>query len=180
MNAKTRNPASHWHAGGYWSLEKRRSDLEKIESEWDRWLDAMQPVYSSLIQPSETNAAENNAAPAIDPLALKSLGRDLRVHADALHQQLLTWQREIGRTVIHGDFKTANLFFRNVHEGSREVSQVPPPSPPSPASLELQQCSSRSAHYSALIEVQGSRIPQHELWVLCSALHIEVFLICWE
>ena len=100
----------------------------------------MQPVYSHLLQ-----RADINASPTIDPVAMKSLGRDLRMHAEALHQQLLTWQHEVGRTVIHGDFKTANLFFRNVREGSREVPQV--------SALSPVLCSTRGVLLTAHVSV---------------------------
>lgn len=46
------------------------------------------------------------------------------MHSEALSNQLLEWQCTGGRTVIHGDFKTANLFFRQVLESSEESSQV--------------------------------------------------------
>lgn len=80
--------------GSYWSLEKRRDDLAGLPAEWAR-----------------TVAAFQGWAPATfrRPPVVR-LGARLQAAAERLAQRLEPGAAEPGRTLVHGDFKTANLF----------------------------------------------------------------------
>lgn len=87
------------HAGSYWELDKRRSDLAEMAPGWRRWAAAMDASLPDLV-----NDADVLALPA-----------RLEACAQALHDRLGREPslREGGfGTLLHGDFKTANLFFR--------------------------------------------------------------------
>jgi len=89
--------AGLWRRGGYWSLEKRRADLPRIPGAWALTLEAFAPVLPAVA-----------AAPA-----MATLGRDLASRADELDAglQALSAPGTGLFTLLHGDFKAANLFF---------------------------------------------------------------------
>jgi len=83
-----------WEHGGYWTLDKRTADLDNLERDWDvvvaNWRGAYPEVFA-------------------DP-KVRQLGARLRQAGPRLSRALAQrWPTH--RTLIHGDFKTANLFF---------------------------------------------------------------------
>jgi hypothetical protein len=86
-------------AGGYWSLDKRSTDLTTMEAEWEKWGNEMASLVPRLVHDAD----------------VRSLGTRLRALAPQLHERLhhepSLAQGGFG-TTIHGDFKTANIFFR--------------------------------------------------------------------
>ena len=95
-------PAQLWPRGGYWTLEKRESDLDGLETEWAKLLAAFHD--------DETLAAH------------RTLAARLRAAASAVAREGA--RGEIGApshpggggTVVHGDFKLANIIFPPVAE----------------------------------------------------------------
>jgi len=82
-----------WERGSYWSLEKRLADVHKIESEWERTLEAF-PGVAEL-------------------QSRRTLGARLRANAHALFRRsAAVGHRAANATLIHGDFKSANIYFR--------------------------------------------------------------------
>ena len=82
--------------GSYWSLEKREADLPGLPAEW-----------------AKTVAAFGSFDPAtFSQASVVRLGARLQVAAKKLAEQLRPGGAgaEVGLTLLHGDFKTANLF----------------------------------------------------------------------
>ena len=87
-----------WAAGGYWALDKRRSDLQKMRSEWQQWQAANAMHFAELVSCKD----------------VQNLAQRLHARADELAGELAAAAApgQPLATVVHGDFKTANLFFR--------------------------------------------------------------------
>lgn len=96
-------------AGGYWSLEKRQDDLPRMEDEWRRWQAAVPPVGGSV-----------EVATGVLELAA-----GLHAAAAGLASRLSSLGAASGRTLLHGDFKTANLFFRPAADGGGAAAACP-------------------------------------------------------
>jgi len=83
-----------WEQGGYWTLDKRHEDLATMERDWDVVVANWKDVYPDVFT---------------DP-RICQLGTRLRQSARNVSERLAErWPEH--RTLIHGDFKTANLFF---------------------------------------------------------------------
>lgn len=80
--------------GTYWSLDKRRDDLPRLPGEWARTVAAFQ-VWAP---------ATFRRPPVV------RLGARLQAAAERLAQRLQPGGAEPGQTLVHGDYKTANLF----------------------------------------------------------------------
>ncbi|KAF1323979.1 Bisphosphate nucleotidase, partial [Globisporangium splendens] len=92
-----------WSSGGWWSYAKRgRQELENAPSVWTSVL---------LNFASELDDAEDNAS-------LADLGERMVQHAAYISSELFEKSPASLQTIVHGDFKSANLFFEN---SSREV-----------------------------------------------------------
>ena len=83
-------PQEFWPLGGYWTLDKRQGDLDKIESNFQALCDAFQND-----DPDELIAACRRG----------ELGKSLRRDAHAFHRL----SSSCAETVVHGDFKAANI-----------------------------------------------------------------------
>lgn len=97
-------------AGGYWSLDKRRADLERMEDEWCRWQAALLPP------PPPPGTGIDDSAEAGG--GVRGLAVGLRAAAADLDARLAALGAATGRTLLHGDFKTANLFFQPAAVGT--------------------------------------------------------------
>jgi hypothetical protein len=86
------------HAGGYWSLDKRLADVPKLQREWQRWRNATAPLWPDLVNVQDVAQLAARLQTAAESLAAQL------ADAAAPGQPLAT--------TVHGDFKTANLFFR--------------------------------------------------------------------
>lgn len=84
-----------WSIGSYWSLEKRQSDLAKVETEWHKII----ANFSDLF-PREFSDQE-----------ISKLGPRLREWATSVDKELQSAPSNM--TLLHGDFKTANIFLNN-------------------------------------------------------------------
>ena len=67
--------------------------MDKMRSEWQSWL--------------KTMASENDA----ERPSMQQLGANLSQMAPYLDHTLKWYRKDCGGTMIHGDFKTANIFF---------------------------------------------------------------------
>lgn len=96
-------PSQLWDRGGYWTLEKRERDVEGMSAEWDKLLAAF---------PNDPTLQAN-----------RGLGDRLKGAAQAVHRAARRTESERGgcATLVHGDFKMANII-------------IPPPTPPPLAS----------------------------------------------
>lgn len=83
--------AGAWERGGYWSLDKRSSDVPHIASRWEATRGAFEDVH-----------------PVASSDGLRRLGQALSSLAGEVDGALAAAP---GRTLLHGDFKAANLFF---------------------------------------------------------------------
>eukprot|EP00892_Ulva_mutabilis_P000308 jgi/Ulvmu1/10278/UM060_0080.1 len=92
-----------WPHGGYWSLDKRHLDLAGMPEQWRRWQDAMLPDPDSHSTQHSTDQADADIA---------QLAARLQAAAPALAQRLDALGATSGHTMLHGDFKTANIFFQ--------------------------------------------------------------------
>ncbi|GMH38625.1 hypothetical protein BSKO_06509 [Bryopsis sp. KO-2023] len=82
-----------WVEGSYWSLDKRRSDLSRMEMEWAKTVGSFAQHFTGEFSDE----------------GIRSLGSRLLGVAGALDQALMPDQYT---TLVHGDFKTANMFFK--------------------------------------------------------------------
>ena len=83
-----------WDRGSYWSLEKRRKEWEKMREEWSCTCRSFECHYPSTFSQENVRALAGNLEAAAE-----------RLHAD------LEPSTTMLQTMVHGDFKTANLFF---------------------------------------------------------------------
>ncbi|KAA6417522.1 MAG: hypothetical protein FRX49_09484 [Trebouxia sp. A1-2] len=92
--------------GCYWSLEKRQSDLAGMPRQWAKTCSAF-----------EIDFPETFAKASVQALAERLLAVATAVHQelslDSTDTSVAQW-----RTIIHGDFKTANLFFSPTAEAA--------------------------------------------------------------
>lgn len=82
-----------WPEGSYWSLGKRSGDLDRMESEWEKTVGSFSEAF-----PEEFSTEH-----------IVKLGSTICALAEELDSKLRNSQSSI--TLVHGDFKTANLFF---------------------------------------------------------------------
>ena len=107
-------PADTWSRGGYWTLEKRAVDVnEAMDATWAGLLDAFEN------DPSPEFAAESKrVAQQLRKVCGDDFGKRLRLSAPALARtaQRSEWgtphDENGGATLVHGDFKAANIVFR--------------------------------------------------------------------
>lgn len=86
-------------------MAKRRADLARMEDEWRRWQAALLPAG-----PGSGGAAAGGG--------VRGLAAGLHAAAADLDARLNALGATSGRTVLHGDFKTANLFFQPAAAGA--------------------------------------------------------------
>ncbi|KAL0047335.1 hypothetical protein WJX82_000891 [Trebouxia sp. C0006] len=100
------SPQGIWPQGSYWSLDKRQSDLAGMPMQWAKSCSAF-----------ETAFPETFAKASVQALAERLLAVAAAVHQelslDSANSSAAQW-----RTIIHGDFKTANLFFSPTAEAA--------------------------------------------------------------
>jgi len=82
-----------WPKGTYWSLEKRKTEFERMTLEWNRTCESFRDVYPTIF-----------TSPKIKDLAF-------RLQCIAADLDMLLKPTDEYKTLVHGDFKTANLFF---------------------------------------------------------------------
>lgn len=82
-----------WPRGAYWSLEKREKEWKNMISEWNRTCSSFLPSYPFIFGRETT----------------RRLAEGLAAFAKELDRELLPDVHT--KTLLHGDFKTANLFF---------------------------------------------------------------------
>ena len=93
-----------WEIGSATSLEKRDvAEIEKIPEKWEKVMGAWRSKYPDLFEQEE----------------VKELGAKLKVLAPTFHDRLQQNTRHTA--LIHGDFKSANLF---LHSETNEVGVV--------------------------------------------------------
>jgi hypothetical protein len=106
----------------------------------------------------------------LEQAALATLGAKMEIHAHALDSWLRRLQQEYGSTIIHGDFKTANLFFRQApgqslanEASSEDVDAKPRPSESHIGTRALDECQSGQVHEGDGSErIQGMRLLERE------------------
>jgi Ecdysteroid kinase-like family len=86
-------------SGGYWSLDKRAQDVGSMSSEWRQWCKTMGPFHARFSRSMSVSVA--------------TLGERLAQCASLLDEGIMRERGAIGETLLHGDFKTANLFFHS-------------------------------------------------------------------
>ena len=95
-------PPEFWPLGGYWTLDKRAADLDRIESHFEALCEAFR---------------DDDPDGLVAACRIGELGRNLRRYAHALHRLTSSSSSE---TVIHGDFKAANII-RDVASGAMKM-----------------------------------------------------------
>lgn len=114
-------------SGGYWNLEKRVGDLDGMEAEWDKMLAAF-PGEETLEAHKGLASRLKSAAPAISR-ATRRGGAGGGGGGG-------------GQTLVHGDFKQANII-----TPSSDADQSTAPSAPAPVVVDWQWCGpGRAAH----------------------------------
>ena len=137
-------PPQLWSRGGYWTLEKRESDLDGLETEWAKLLAAFPD--------DETLAAH------------RTLAARLRAAASAVAREGA--RGEIGApshpggggTVVHGDYKLANIIFppvTKVYGVAMDALDVPP-TVPDPVVIDWQWAGPGAAAQDVLYFVATS------------------------
>ena len=84
--------AGLWSEGSYWSLSKREGDIGDLESNWAATIESFASVH-----------------PVARSEGVRGLGTSLRSWASEANYVL---QRSTWKSVLHGDYKAANLFLR--------------------------------------------------------------------
>lgn len=84
----------YWEHGSYWSLDKRASDLDKIEMEWEKTCSNFEPSYPTIFKKEE----------------IKNLAKKLKEISITIDTDLNNYKEY--ETLIHGDFKAANIFIK--------------------------------------------------------------------
>jgi len=82
-----------WPKGSYWSLDKRQKEWKSMKSEWSKTCSSFADKYPSLFSRS----------------SVVDLARNLSDIAEDLDRQLIPSPKL--KTLLHGDFKSANFFF---------------------------------------------------------------------
>ena len=95
-------PPEFWPLGGYWTLDKRAADLDRIESHFEALCEAFR---------------DDDPDGLVAACRIGELGRNLRRYAHALHRLTSSSSSE---TVVHGDFKAANII-RDVASGAMKM-----------------------------------------------------------
>ena len=95
-------PPEFWPLGGYWTLDKRAADLDRIESHFEALCEAFR---------------DDDPDGLVAACRIGELGRNLRRFAHALHRLTSSSSSE---TVVHGDFKAANII-RDVASGAMKM-----------------------------------------------------------
>ena len=120
-------PRDLWPRGGYWTLEKRALDLPDMDATW-----------RGLLRALDADDAECAAtAAALRRACGEDFGARLSRAGPALSRaaQRAEWgtpnQENGGATLVHGDFKAANIVFRrdadtNASEPNRRVARAAP------------------------------------------------------
>eukprot|EP00957_Ditylum_brightwellii_P104188 7935542-Ditylum_brightwellii.AAC.1 len=89
-----------WERGGFWN-KKKKNDDGKLKSSWlntCKWLSKNHPTYVTA--------------------NTKSLATRLSALSEALSDFMLRQSKSSWSTMIHGDYKAANLFFKHRQEGN--------------------------------------------------------------
>ena len=144
--------------GSYWSLEKRAADLPGIPAEW-----------------AKTVAAFGGFDPAtFSRPSVVALGTRLQAAAKKLAEPLQPRGAgvEVGLTLLHGDFKTANLF----------ISGMPPGASPGMAArlisvkyLTLNMGLDVNSRLSLLVSDYSGSTDQHDGLKSYRVIHASVF-----
>jgi hypothetical protein len=94
-----------WPCGGFWNAKIDLIDWQKVQQHWMGTVQWLRQQESKLARETVISLTTNN---------IKGLGKRLQAHAPAL-QEFLTQGMAIQRfgTVVHGDYKAANLFFKD-------------------------------------------------------------------
>eukprot|EP00210_Caulerpa_lentillifera_P000186 g181.t1 len=82
-----------WPNGTFWSLEKRQREFERMTLEWNRTCENFREVYPTFFS------------------STKIIDLAFRLQSIAAQLDELLKRNESYKTLVHGDFKTANLFF---------------------------------------------------------------------
>ena len=119
-------PKDLWPRGGYWTLEKRHADLPGMDAAW-----------RGLLRAFDAEDETKTLASALRERCGEDFGERLRRAGPALSRAALRaeWgtpnQENGGATLVHGDFKAANIVFRrdadtNASEPNRRVARAAP------------------------------------------------------
>ena len=115
-------PADLWPRGGYWTLEKRDFDLPSMDATWRGLLRAFD---DDAADDAATRAASKALASELRRQCGEDFGERLRRAGPALSRAALRAEwgtpncENGGATLVHGDFKAANIVFRRVARPKR-------------------------------------------------------------
>lgn len=115
-------PDDLWPRGGYWTLEKRDFDLPSMDATWRGLLNAFD---SDDADDAATRAASKALASELRSKCGEDFGERLRRAGPALSRAALRAEwgtpncENGGATLVHGDFKAANIVFRRVARPKR-------------------------------------------------------------